>query len=335
MDTTFPEGDSATLKVTSDAPKAFTLAVRRPSWAKDGFAVSVNGKAVKDLPAPASYVELNRTWKSGDTIAVTLPKGLALEPMPDNARLAAVMWGPLVLAGDLGPAPQRRTDVPSTGPPTDTPPRPDVPALVTAGRPVTDWVKPVAGKPGTFRSDGVGRSKDVELVPFYRLHRRTYAAYWDLFTPAEYEKRMAELSAERERQQKLEASSIAFVQPGGQEAEKPFNQQGEETSIVRAEGRPGRRAAKWFSYDLTASAQPRALVVTYNSDNRRPRSFDILVDGRKVGEQRIDQSSVSRFFDVEYPLPADLVQGKQKLTVRFEATAGNEVAPVFAVRLIR
>jgi hypothetical protein len=44
---------------------------------------------------------------------------------------------------------------------------------------------------------------------------------------------------------------------------------------------------------------------------------------------------VSRFFDVEYPLPADLVQGKQKITVRFEATGGNEVAPVFGVRLVR
>jgi DUF1680 family protein len=335
MDTTFPEGDTATLKVTADAPKAFTLAVRRPSWAKDGFAVSVNGEAIKSLPAPASYVELKRTWKSGDTITVTLPKALALESVPDNARLAAVMWGPLMLAGDLGPAPQRRTDVPSTGPPTDTPPRPEVPALVTAGKPVTDWVKPVADKPGTFRSDGVGRTRDVELVPFYRLHRRTYSAYWDLLTPAEYEKKMAEAAAERERQQKLEAASVAFVQPAGQEAEKPFNQQGEETSIVRAEGRPGRRAAKWFSYDLTTTAPPRALVVTYNSDNRRPRSFDILVEGRKVGEQRIEQGSVSRFYDLEYPLPADLVQGKQKITVRFEATGGNEVAPVFAVRLIR
>jgi hypothetical protein len=54
-----------------------------------------------------------------------------------------------------------------------------------------------------------------------------------------------------------------------------------------------------------------------------------------VGEQRIDQGSVSRFFDVEYPLAADLVQGKQKLTVRFQATDGNEIAPVFGLRLIR
>jgi hypothetical protein len=24
---------------------------------------------------------------------------------------------------------------------------------------------------------------DVELIPFYRLHRRTYSVYFDLFTP--------------------------------------------------------------------------------------------------------------------------------------------------------
>ncbi len=335
MDTGFPEGDSATLKLTPAAPKAFTLALRRPSWAKDGFAVKVNGEAIRDLPPPASYVELKRTWKSGDTVTLTLPKTLTLEAVPDNARLAAVMWGPLVLAGDLGPAPERRTDVPSIGAPADIQSRPEVPALVTSGRPVTDWVKPIPDKPGTFRSDGVGRSKDVELVPFYRVHRRTYAAYWDLFTPAEYEKRTAEVAAEQDRQRKLEAATVGLVRPGGQEAEKAFNQQGEETSIVRADGRPGRRAAKWFSYDVPTAGLPATLVATYNSDNRRPRSFDILVDGRKVGEQRIDQGSVSRFFDVEYPLPAELVQGKQKLTVRFQATDGNEIAPVFGVRLIR
>ncbi|MGH9314915.1 MAG: beta-L-arabinofuranosidase domain-containing protein [Vicinamibacterales bacterium] len=330
METSFPEGDSATLKLTLGAPKPFTLALRRPSWAGAGFAVKVNGEPVTDLPGPGSYVELKRTWKSGDTVAVALPKALRLEPLTDNARRAAIMWGPLVLAGDVGPQPERG------GRGAPRPPRPEVPTLVSADRPVTDWLKPIADKPGTFRSDGVGRSRDVELVPFYRLHRRTYAAYWDLLTPAEYEQKTAEIAAERERQQKLESATMAFIQPAGQEGEKAVNQQGEETSIVQTDGRAGRRAAKWFSYDLPlTSGQPAALFVTYNSDNRRPRTFEILVDGRRVGEQRIDQSSVSRFFDVEYPIPADLVQGKQKLTVRFQATGGNEVAPVFGVRLIR
>jgi uncharacterized protein len=94
-----------------------------------------------------------------------------------------------------------------------------------------------------------------------------YAAYWDLFTPAEYERRVAELTAERERQRKLEAATVAFIAPGDQQAERDVNQQGEDTSIVRADGRPGRRAAKWFSYEMAVDPdRPVALVVTYNSD---------------------------------------------------------------------
>jgi uncharacterized protein len=108
METDFPEGESASLKLTLKAPKQFSLALRRPSWAGDGFTVKVNGQAVKALTKPGSYIELKRKWESGDTVAVTLPKTLRLEPTPDNARVAAILWGPLVLAGDLGPERERR-----------------------------------------------------------------------------------------------------------------------------------------------------------------------------------------------------------------------------------
>ena len=62
---------------------------------------------------------------------------------------------------------------------------------MAAERPVADWLRPVLGVPGSFRSDGVGRPTEVELVPFYRLHRRAYSAYFDLFTPSEWEEQAA------------------------------------------------------------------------------------------------------------------------------------------------
>jgi uncharacterized protein len=339
MDTTFPEGESAAVKLTLRAPKAFTLALRRPSWAADGFTVTVNGSAARNLPKPGSYVELTRTWKTGDVVRLTLPKALRLDLLPDNRRRAAIMWGPLVLAGDLGPEPPRgaarglnadgsalaEERKPITGP-----------EFVAAERPVSEWLKPVTGKPGTFRSEGVGRDRDVELVPFYRLHRRMYAAYWDLFTPPEYEKRTAERAAERERLHKLEQATVSIVTPGDGQAERGVNQQGEDTSIVRVDGRPGRRAGQWFSYDVTVDpGQPLMLVTTYHSDTRRTRTFEILVDGERVGEQTIPENSESRFFDVQYRLPAALVRGKQKVTVRFQPTSGSEIPPVFGLRIIR
>jgi uncharacterized protein len=328
MDTTFPEGESAKLTLTLRSPRAFTLALRRPSWAANGFTVAVNGAPVRELPGPGSYVELKRTWKSGDVVALSLPKALRLDTLPDNHRRAAIFWGPLVLAGDLGAEPSRADGTRR--------PQEDPPALVAAERPVAEWLKPVAGKPGVFKTDGVGRDRDVELVPFYQLHHRTYAAYWDLFTPSEYNKRTADLAAARERQRKLEEATVTFVAPGDPQAERAVNQQGEDTSIVRADGRPGRRAGKWFSYDMTVdSSRSLALVVTYNSDTRRTRTFDVIVGGQRVGEQTIPESSESRFFDVEYPIPPELVREKRTAIVRFQASSGNEIAPVFGVRIIR
>src|SRR6516162_6631599 len=166
VDTGFPDGDDATITLSVPIPRMFTLAVRRPVWAGDGFEIKVNGIRVEqpqlarlhDATAggrgaspgneavsrqASSYVELKRTWKTGDTIELGLPKSLRLEPTPDNRQVAAIMWGPLVLAGDLGPRRERREAENRTA---ET--NPQVPALVAAGRPPAEWVVPAGGRPG-------------------------------------------------------------------------------------------------------------------------------------------------------------------------------------------
>lgn len=333
MDTSFPEGELARLKLTLQKSKQFTLALRRPYWAGVGFAVKINGKDVKDRSQPGSYVELKRTWKTGDTVALVLPKALREEPLPDNPGRLALMWGPLVLAGDLGPEPERR------GGPTAP-----VPVFV-ADRPVADWLKPVADKPGSFRTAGAGREtsggeKEIDFVPFYRLHRRTYALYWDRYTPAGWDKKAAEIAAGEVNRRRLEAATIGFAQPGDTQKEKEFNQQGEDSTPDRAMGRTGRRGKKWFSFDLPVEpAHPTTLLVTYHSEERAKRTFEVMVDGQRVGEQTIERyppgSASGRFIDIEYKIPAELLKDKKKVTVRFQATGGNEIAAVFGVRMIR
>jgi hypothetical protein len=187
MKTDFPEGDLATLQLALKAGKHFTLALRRPAWAGGGFTVAINGKTVRGLPSHGSYVELSRVWKNGDTVALLLPKKLHEEPLPDNPRRVALMWGPLVLAGDLGPEEKRdgyknRSDGEEA-----------VPVFVAAEQPLADWLKPVPGKPGTFRTERVGRPHEMTFVPFYQLPERAYGIYWDLFTPQEWEKKGSRL----------------------------------------------------------------------------------------------------------------------------------------------
>jgi DUF1680 family protein len=338
METTFPQGDTATVRIDAQEPRPFTLALRRPSWARNGFSVLVNGRALRTLPPPGSYVEIERTWTRRDTVSIALPKSVTLSRLADDPHRAVVMVGPLVLAGDLGAAPRRRDDGDGDGvrqPPIEAP-------LLVTDKPVADWLKPSSTRQLEYRAAGIARrvsdggSVDVTFVPFHQIHRRTYAAYWDVVTPAEFAVRMKDAAAEATRQRELEAATIAVVVPTDAGAEQPFTMRGEETTVVRAEGRPGRRSAKWFSYDLPIDpSAPIAVVVTYNTDNRRARSFDVSIDGRRVASEQHPQSSVSTFTDVEYRVPPDILRAKQRITVRFDATGGNDIAPVFAVRTIR
>jgi uncharacterized protein len=331
QETDFPEGESARLTVALAAPRRFTLAVRRPGWAEAGFTVKVNGEPVGDLPAPPAFVRLDRVWKDGDAVLVTLPKTLRLEPTPDEPRRVAILWGPLVLAANLGLEPEPWEEERHAG-------LAQMPPLLVGDRPVADWVKPVPDRPGEFRTQGALEGRDVPLVPFYRLHRRVYAAYFDRFTPAGWEAEVAARAEARSRQRALERATVAYVEPGDAQAERDFALQGEEHTVFiePISGRRARRSKRWLSVQVPVdAAQPAALVVTYHSDQPRERRFEVLVEGTRVGEETLPGAGTSRFFDVEYPLPAGLVAGRQRVTVRFQAAAGREVAPVFGVRSVR
>ncbi|MCG6958219.1 MAG: glycoside hydrolase family 127 protein [Gemmatimonadetes bacterium] len=356
METDFPEGETAKLTLTVREPRDLTVALRRPYWAGNGFTVRVNGVAMEDPDAPAeaetgpgglyawpkpvsTYFEIRRTWHTGDTVEVTLPKTLRSEPLPDNPTRMSLMWGPLVLAGDLGPEPERTRGGPR-------PAAPVVPVFVSAEEDVASWVKPVSGSPGRFRSDAVGREPnaegrphDVDFAAFYRLPRRTYSTYWDVFTPEAWEKVQGGYKAEAERLHRLELATVAYVQPGEIMFERRFNYQGaQDSNPTRIMGRPGRTARSWFSYDLEVQpAHPMALVVTYFSGDRRalPAAFDILVDGSRVASPHLEETAPRRFFDVTYPVPEAVVADKANVTVRFQAHEGSQVATVFGVRMIR
>jgi DUF1680 family protein len=359
METGFPDGDSATLKLTLPAPKEFTLAVRRPWWAGDAFVVKVNGTAIEQ-PSMASlhdaaaggrgnapgneagntstFVELKRTWKSGDVVELAIPKSLRLESTPDNRQVASVMWGPLVLAGDLGPRREGRASRQAEAP---------VPVLVAGNRAVNEWVVPSGSRAGDFKAQQVARVPaqsgapgDVALAPFYRTHRRTYSVYFDVLTPTEYEARGAEIVAERARMAKIEASTVGVVQIGDPTSERDANYQSsvQERPVARTNGRTSRAGAGWFSYDLPIDANhPMALVVTYFNELGLPPTtgnFQILVDGTSIARFE-PNASATNFYMTQYPLPSNLLTGKNKITVRFEGNGNGRIAPVFGVRTIR
>jgi DUF1680 family protein len=367
MDTSFPEGDSATIRLALPTPKSFTLAVRRPSWAGDDFGIRVNGQSIdqpriaalragpaggRDVPIdrpaiqPSTYVNLRRTWKSADTVEITFRQSVRLEPTLDRKTVTAIMWGPLALASDHGPRVEGRGET-ADGAATIPPPPPPVPVLVAAGRPLAEWLVPAGSRVGDFRATGVARvpgepgmETDVTLTPFYRTHGRRYSIYVDLITPSELSDRETEIAVERERVRRLEAATLGFVQPGDADRDRQFNYQSDpaDRAVQQAAGRASRAGTGWFSFDMPVDGSSNvAVVVTYLNDLGLPPAsgnFEIIVDGTSIGRFEPNGSAVG-FYDARYAVPAESTRGKTKVTVRFQASQGGRIAPVFGVRTIR
>lgn len=171
--TRFPDEGRSHLAFTVERAVRLTVRVRHPFWVTSGFGIAINGVAQPVDSTPGSYVSIVREWATGDTVDISLPMSLRQEPLPGTTDTIALFHGPVLLAGDLGveglDAAQRYG--PSAPPLSKVAPV-EVPALVTAdaGRLLASVV-PVANRPSTFRTVGVGQPGDVTLVPFYTANQ--------------------------------------------------------------------------------------------------------------------------------------------------------------------
>ncbi|WP_198175139.1 glycoside hydrolase family 127 protein [Spirosoma telluris] len=103
QETNYPEEATTRLTVQTKAPVQMPFYLRYPAWATAGVTLKVNGKAIAVNQSPGSYITIERSWKGGDQIELTYPMALRLVPTNDDPTVAAIAYGPIVLAGKLGP----------------------------------------------------------------------------------------------------------------------------------------------------------------------------------------------------------------------------------------
>ena len=102
QETAYPSEEATSIAVVAAPPSSLALRVRIPGWLQSAPTVKLNGRALEAAAEPGSYLTLNRTWKGGDRIDVALPMYLHAESLADEPQTQAFLYGPLVLAGDLG-----------------------------------------------------------------------------------------------------------------------------------------------------------------------------------------------------------------------------------------
>ncbi|MFI2651662.1 RICIN domain-containing protein [Micromonospora fulviviridis] len=163
--TSYPVSDTTTLRVTGAVSGSWTMRLRIPAWTS-GATISVNGVAQNLTLNPGSYATLSRSWTSGDTLTLRLPMRVALRAANDNANVAAVTYGPVVLAGNYG-----NTSLSS------------LPSLTASS------VTRSSSSSLAFTASANGAA--VNLVPFYDAQGYNYTVYWNLAggsTPTGYVK---------------------------------------------------------------------------------------------------------------------------------------------------
>lgn len=317
-----PESKQVKLIVSAVKPTLFTLKIRKPSWSNSTPVIKVNNVAVKTETDAAGYLTTTRVWKNSDVLTVDLDMNLYTEAMPDNPNRIAFKYGPLVLAGLLG---KEKPD-PVIG----------VPVLLTTNRNVNEWVQSTSSL--QFQMKGVGKPFDVKLIPFYQTYDQYYSVYWDYFTPDEFAKLQADYEAEKKRVQEIENRTIDNFRVGEMQPERDHNLKATERFYVSdAMDRMGReaRSNNSFEFEMKVDASVNnTLLLTYIGDDK-DRVFDILVDGVKLVTVEWKGGKTGKFYDIEYKLPATMISGKTKITVKIDANHGKTAGRVFGVRTIK
>jgi DUF1680 family protein len=97
QETTYPESGTVNLTINPTKNTTFKLRLRIPSWSKR-TKLSVNGQAMACIPG--QYVEIDRTWTSGDRVTLDLDMRVRTIKAPSGAPQLALARGPLLLALD-------------------------------------------------------------------------------------------------------------------------------------------------------------------------------------------------------------------------------------------
>ncbi|WP_235872062.1 glycoside hydrolase family 127 protein [Pseudoxanthomonas winnipegensis] len=318
LDSGIPQNGQVRLQITragAGAPKRLML--RIPAWCEGRYTLRLNGRAAKTTPVDG-YTRLERAWKAGDVVELTLETPLRLEHAAGDPDSVVVMRGPLALAADLGPV--------ST--PYD---RPD-PALVADVCPLSGFVP--LPEPGRFLASTT-RPQALEFAPFYAQYDRRCALYFRRMDSRQWTQEAERRTREQAEHAALLASAvdvILFGDPASEQAHKLSS----ETSFSGAYRRQACRDVRgkgFVEFQMKGSQAQLVLRLRFwGSDKGR---FNILINGALAVEVQVERGQVIEFVDHDYPLPLALTHDSALLTFRFEPQHGDTAGPLFGGWLLQ
>ena len=348
QETSFPSEEGTKLRIVSGKGR-FTLKIRYPGWVKPGaLTVSVNGKPQEVTAAPSSYLAVSRKWKKGDVVEIGLPMQNTVEHMPNVPDYIAIMHGPILLgmrtgtedlAGLLADDGRWSQYAAGTKLPVD-----QAPILVCHNVDhIGNHIRPVPGKPLHFRFEGIQvlNPIDADLEPFSGIHDSRYQIYWLALNEEGYREYVDSLARREREMLALEARTIDAVAPGEQQPETDHGLLSERSSTGVTRDVHYRDASRrgWFSYEMDTDGLSEGItlyVKYWGVAEWATRRFDILIDDvLMLSVDNTGKWMQSQFKGEEYPVPASMLEGKERVRVKFQASEGASVGGIYDLRLLK
>ncbi|MBR5076504.1 MAG: glycoside hydrolase family 127 protein [Bacteroidales bacterium] len=346
QETDFPYGENAALTVAEGRGR-FALQLRKPSWVKDGaYEVRVNGRLKRRASkAPDGYVRIARRWKKGDVVEVRFPMADRVEHLPNVPQYVALMHGPVLLGQKTGTedlkdliADDSRFGQYASGTKL---PLAEAPFIVADDiDAIADGLEPVPGEPLHFRlTADVHNPVEGELQPFFEIHDARYMMYWLAMTPDAYASYLEETAREEAELAALDARTLDKVQPGEQQPETDHRMEtdgsmtGNDNDVFYRDARNGRS----FSYLMRTGGRTGLSVFLkyWGVGEWKTREFDIYVDNKLL--QSVNNTgrwNTSAFVSEEFPIPDEMLRGRQSVRVKFVAHPGKQTGGIYEVRLV-
>ena len=350
QETQFPYSESSKLTINLKKKRKFRLMVRCPEWTTSDFSIKVNGKEVAAGAQPSSYVTIDRKWKNGDVVEISLPMQNTIEPLDHETEYLAVKHGPIVLAARTGNqdlaglvADDGRWSHIAHG---SLVPVAETPIMIGTESQIENKVsalKPIEGKPLHYDATALfdnSRFSSVELEPFFSLHDSRYAVYFLSLNSDDYAKMLEKIKADEAAALELDRRTVDAIVPGEQQPEADHKIQSQNSTTGNQDNKPYRtvRRGGSFSYDLYPDGNTNlTLSIGYwGAENNPNRAIELLIEDMPfITEREFPTNGQAEIVRKEYDIPVGFYQGKEKIRITFRAVDGAQAPRIFDVRFLK
>lgn len=160
LETGYPEAEAISMRLEAPQPARFALRLRVPAWSRD-VSLRINGSPVSADAEPGDWASVEREWRDGDRIDMTVPLRFRRVPIDrQHPNRVAVVRGPVVYAQQV--VHKHMTRIPEDDEALDA------------------WMVRT-DDPAVFRYEGQEQSSQRDdFMPLYRFgEMATYRLYFD------------------------------------------------------------------------------------------------------------------------------------------------------------